>query len=60
MLCAGASAAGIDSLFIMSGIHADEFGDLDEPSVDSLEPVLRRLCLQHGTWPTYSMTQFAI
>ncbi len=37
---AGAAAAGLDSLFIVGGIHAEEFGGASEPC---LEPGLSRL-----------------
>ena len=35
----GAAAFGIDSLFITSGIHADEYGGRDTPDLDALNKI---------------------
>jgi HAD superfamily hydrolase (TIGR01459 family) len=46
----GANNAGIDSLFISSGIHADDLGDVADPAAVSA------LCDREGQRPTYMMT----
>jgi HAD superfamily hydrolase (TIGR01459 family) len=52
---AGASAMGIDSIFIAGGIHADvamrNDGGIDEEGVD-------RLCKEFGCRPTYILPKF--
>jgi HAD superfamily hydrolase (TIGR01459 family) len=35
----GAAAFGIDSLFITSGIHAEEYGGRDTPNLDALNKI---------------------
>lgn len=49
---AGAAAAGIDSLFVAGGIHAQELGtSRAAPAVD--QGALRRLCNSHGAAPQF-------
>ena len=50
--CAGAQAAGCDSLFIAGGIHADETGvqlTHQNLNVEGMESLFR----EHGTQPTF-------
>jgi ribonucleotide monophosphatase NagD (HAD superfamily) len=35
----GAAAFGLDSLFVPSGIHAEEYGGRDTPDLDALDAV---------------------
>ena len=52
----GANAAGIDSLFVASGIHG---GDVGLDGGGPLDPErLRALCEKEGQAPTYAMTRF--
>ena len=55
----GASAAGIHSLFVASGIHAEEIGieEGDQNAVLS-EEGLESLFAKHGAQPTYSTLAF--
>jgi len=53
---AGAEAAGLDSLFLTSGIYADELGvaQFTEPPADKV----RALCARHNHWPTAAASLF--
>ncbi|KAK9810178.1 hypothetical protein WJX72_006196 [[Myrmecia] bisecta] len=51
---AGASAAGIDSVFIPAGIHAEDLG-ITATNVAADSTQLGLLCEQHGAAPTYIM-----
>ena len=53
---AGAAAAGIDSVFITSGIHAETLGvaPFDDPDPARLEA----LCAEAGQTPTAAMAAF--
>lgn len=51
----GANRAGIDSLFVASGIHGGDLG-LDGGSLDPDR--LHAVCQQEGQTPTYAMTKF--
>lgn len=56
--CAGAAAAGIDSLFIRGGIHADHFVNLAAEPLGELDAAMYQLCEQHRAWPTFTMQSF--
>jgi len=51
----GANGAGIDSLFIASGIHGDDL-ELGSRVLD--QDRLQSLCQREGQTPTYAMTRF--
>lgn len=51
----GASAAGLDSLFITAGIHAEELGDRDNPDLDRLSLIFA----QAGVTPRAVMRRLA-
>jgi HAD superfamily hydrolase (TIGR01459 family) len=53
---AGAVAAGLDSLFLTSGIYAAELGVA--PFTDPPPDLVAALCLKHGHWPTAAATAF--
>ncbi len=52
----GANGAGIDSLFVASGIHGHDIGLTDGKTLDSAR--LRKLYEQEGQTPTYAMDRF--
>ena len=56
--CAGAATAGIDSLFIRGGIHADHFVNLAAEPLGELDAAVHQLCEQHRAWPTFTMQSF--
>jgi len=51
----GANGAGIDSLFIASGIHGSDL-NLGNGALD--QDTLQSLCQREGQTPTYAMTRF--
>jgi HAD superfamily hydrolase (TIGR01459 family) len=53
---AGAVAAGLDSLFLTSGIHAAELGV--QPLTDPPPEAVAALCARHGHWPTAAAAAF--
>ncbi|HVO17015.1 MAG TPA: TIGR01459 family HAD-type hydrolase [Alphaproteobacteria bacterium] len=53
---AGAEAAGLDSLFLTSGIYADELGV--EPFTEPPADKVTALCAKHGHWPTAAASLF--
>ena len=53
---AGAQAAGLDSVFLTSGIYAAELGVA--PFADPPADAVTALCASHGHWPTAAMTAF--
>jgi len=54
---AGASNAGVDSLFVAGGIHADELG-IGDVSATLESGRLQRLFDEYGTRPSYSIAAF--
>lgn len=52
MASAGAAAAGIDSLFVMGGIHAEELG-VSETQLTPNRTELSRLCKEHKAIPNF-------
>lgn len=56
---AGASNAGVDSLFVAGGIHADELGIVEGDVSATLESErLQILFDEYGTRPSYSIAAF--
>lgn len=56
---AGANSAGIDSLFVAGGIHADELGIAEGDATAALDSeALERLFVKYGTRPSYSVAAF--
>jgi HAD superfamily hydrolase (TIGR01459 family) len=53
---AGAVAAGIDSVFLTSGIYAEELGV--PPFTDPPPDAVTALCAKYGHWPTAAATAF--
>lgn len=53
----GANAAGIDSLFVTSGIHAPELPHADEGD-EALAEAAIALCLSKGAQPTHIIREF--
>src|SRR6185295_10317671 len=50
---AGAAGVGIDSLFVLGGIHAEELAGAPDPAK------LTAACAKAGQWPTYAVPAFA-
>jgi HAD superfamily hydrolase (TIGR01450 family) len=48
----GAHAAGIDTIYISSGIHAHEYGERTNPDIAAMREFLEK----HGTLPRFTMT----
>ena len=53
---AGAEAAGLDSLFLTSGIYAGELGV--EPFTEPPAARVAALCAKHNHWPTAAASMF--
>jgi len=56
---AGAAAVGMDSILVVGGLHAEEFGAAIAPEKSAVEAGIAALCAREGHFPMAAIRRFA-